>query len=113
MIGFLSFIFTGLRGNTYTVYGTSLVKRTLNLFLAEAYNIFSYILLCILVQLVTALAIKYLFYEDWEENCRLRRTYLEELERKVRIRTPPFPLLTSNCNVFSMKIVFFPRSSYP
>jgi hypothetical protein len=48
--------------------------------------------LCILVQLVTALAIKYLFYEDWEENCRLRRTYLEELERKVRIRTPPLPL---------------------
>ena len=25
---------------------------------------------------------KYLFYEDWEENCRIRKTYLEELERK-------------------------------
>lgn len=36
---------------------------------------------CILA-VVTALAIRYLFYEDWEENCRLRRTYLEELERK-------------------------------
>jgi hypothetical protein len=35
------------------------------------------------LQVVTALAIRYLFYEDWEENCRLRRTYLEELERKV------------------------------
>ena len=29
-----------------------------------------------------ALAVKYLFYEDWEENCRIRKTYLEELERK-------------------------------
>ena len=32
--------------------------------------------------MVLALAVKYLFYEDWEENCRLRKTYLEELERK-------------------------------
>jgi len=31
---------------------------------------------------VFALAIKYLFYEDWEENFRIRKTYLEELERK-------------------------------
>ena len=29
-----------------------------------------------------ALAVKYLFYEDWEENFRIRKTYLEELERK-------------------------------
>jgi len=36
---------------------------------------------CVLA-VVLALAIKYLFYEDWEENCRLRKTYLEELERK-------------------------------
>ena len=34
-----------------------------------------------------ALAVKYLFYEDWEENCRIRKTYLEELER----RGPPPP----------------------
>ena len=33
-------------------------------------------------QVVLALAVKYLFYEDWEENCRIRKTYLEELERK-------------------------------
>ena len=32
--------------------------------------------------MVLALAVKYLFYEDWEENCRIRKTYLEELERK-------------------------------
>ena len=32
--------------------------------------------------MVFALAIKYLFYEDWEENFRIRKTYLEELERK-------------------------------
>jgi len=31
---------------------------------------------------VLALAVKYLFYEDWEENFRIRKTYLEELERK-------------------------------
>jgi len=36
---------------------------------------------CILA-VVLALAVKYLFYEDWEENCRIRKTYLEELERK-------------------------------
>jgi len=36
---------------------------------------------CVLA-VVTALAVKYLFYEDWEENCRIRKTYLEELERK-------------------------------
>jgi len=36
---------------------------------------------CILA-VVLALAVKYLFYEDWEENCRMRKTYLEELERK-------------------------------
>ena len=35
-----------------------------------------------LPQVVLALAVKYLFYEDWEENCRIRKTYLEELERK-------------------------------
>ena len=34
------------------------------------------------LQVVLALAVKYLFYEDWEENCRIRKTYLEELERK-------------------------------
>ena len=28
------------------------------------------------------MAVKYLFYEDWEENSRIRRNYLEELERK-------------------------------
>jgi len=31
---------------------------------------------------VLALAVKYLFYEDWEENFRIRKTYLEELEKK-------------------------------
>merc|ERR1719445_1762094 len=36
---------------------------------------------CVLA-VVLALAVKYLFYEDWEENCRIRKTYLEELERK-------------------------------
>eukprot|EP00092_Neocalanus_flemingeri_P084618 GFUD01106339.1.p1 GENE.GFUD01106339.1~~GFUD01106339.1.p1 ORF type:complete len:980 (+),score=297.62 GFUD01106339.1:77-3016(+) len=36
---------------------------------------------CILA-VVLALAVKYLFYEDWEENFRIRKTYLEELERK-------------------------------
>ena len=29
-----------------------------------------------------SLAVKYLFYGDWEENTRIRRNYLEELERK-------------------------------
>jgi len=36
---------------------------------------------CILA-VVLALAVKYLFYEDWEENSRIRKNYLEELERK-------------------------------
>jgi len=36
---------------------------------------------CVLA-VVLSLAIKYLFYEDWEENTRIRRNYLEELERK-------------------------------
>ena len=30
-----------------------------------------------LIQVVLALAVKYLFYEDWEENCRMRKNYLE------------------------------------
>ena len=25
---------------------------------------------------------RFLFYEDWEENYRMRKTYMEELERK-------------------------------
>ena len=29
----------------------------------------------------TALAVRFLFYEDWEENYRIRKTYMEELER--------------------------------
>jgi len=36
---------------------------------------------CIL-SIVTALAVRFLFYEDWEENYRMRKTYMEELERK-------------------------------
>ena len=28
-------------------------------------------------QLVLALAVKYLFYEDWEENTRIRKNYLK------------------------------------
>jgi len=36
----------------------------------------------VILALVLALAIKYLFYEDWEENTRIRKTYLQELERK-------------------------------
>jgi len=35
-----------------------------------------------ILAVVLALAVKYLFYEDWEENFRIRKTYLEELERK-------------------------------
>ena len=26
--------------------------------------------------------VRFLFYEDWEENYRMRKTYMEELERK-------------------------------
>jgi len=36
----------------------------------------------VILALVLALAIKYLFYEDWEENTRIRKNYLQELERK-------------------------------
>eukprot|EP00088_Acartia_fossae_P025816 TRINITY_DN2659_c0_g1_i1.p1 TRINITY_DN2659_c0_g1~~TRINITY_DN2659_c0_g1_i1.p1 ORF type:complete len:806 (+),score=231.58 TRINITY_DN2659_c0_g1_i1:171-2420(+) len=36
----------------------------------------------VILAIVLALAIKYLFYEDWEENTRIRKTYLQELERK-------------------------------
>ena len=25
---------------------------------------------------------RFMFYEDWEENYRMRKTYMEELERK-------------------------------
>ena len=28
------------------------------------------------------LSARFLFYEDWEENYRMRKTYMEELERK-------------------------------
>jgi len=35
---------------------------------------------CVLA-VVLALAVKYLFYEDWEENSRIRRNYLKELKR--------------------------------
>ena len=30
---------------------------------------------------MTALAVRFLFYEDWEENYRILKTYMEELER--------------------------------
>jgi len=36
----------------------------------------------VILALVLALAVKYLFYEDWEENTRIRKNYLKELERK-------------------------------
>jgi len=36
----------------------------------------------VILAVVLALAVKYLFYEDWEENCNIKKTYLEELERK-------------------------------
>merc|ERR1719209_719790 len=36
---------------------------------------------CILA-VVLALAVRYLFYEDWEENIRIRKQQMEELERK-------------------------------
>ena len=32
--------------------------------------------------MVLALAVRYLFYEDWEENIRIRKQQMEELERK-------------------------------
>lgn len=35
-----------------------------------------------ILAVVLVLAVKYLFYEDWEANCNIRKTYLEELERK-------------------------------
>jgi len=35
-----------------------------------------------ILSIVTALAVRFLFYEDWEENYRMRKTYMEELERK-------------------------------
>merc|ERR1719189_2520253 len=34
-----------------------------------------------ILSIVTALAVRFLFYEDWEENYRIRKTYMEELER--------------------------------
>ena len=34
-----------------------------------------------ILSIVTALAVRrFLFYEDWEENYRIRKTYMEELE---------------------------------
>lgn len=41
---------------------------------------------CILA-VVLALAIKFIFYEDWEENCTIKKTYFEELERKFEEET--------------------------
>ena len=35
-----------------------------------------------ILSIVTALAVRFMFYEDWEENYRMRKTYMEELERK-------------------------------
>lgn len=35
-----------------------------------------------ILSIVTALAVRFLFWEDWEENYRIRKTYMEELERK-------------------------------
>ena len=35
-----------------------------------------------ILSIVTALAVRFLFWEDWEENYRMRKTYMEELERK-------------------------------
>ena len=35
-----------------------------------------------ILSVVTALAVRFLFWEDWEENYRIRKTYMEELERK-------------------------------
>ena len=32
-----------------------------------------------ILSIVTALAVRFLFYEDWEENYRIRKTYMEEL----------------------------------
>ena len=34
-----------------------------------------------ILSIVTALAVRFLFYEDWEENYRIRKTYMEKLER--------------------------------
>ena len=34
-----------------------------------------------ILSIVTALAVRFLFYEDWEENYRIRKSYMEELER--------------------------------
>ena len=31
---------------------------------------------------MTALAVRFLFYEDLEENYRIRKTYIKELERE-------------------------------
>ena len=35
-----------------------------------------------ILSIVTALAVRFLFYEDWEENYRIRKTYIKELERE-------------------------------
>ena len=34
-----------------------------------------------ILSIVTALAVRFLFYKDWEENYRIRKTYMEEFER--------------------------------
>jgi len=41
----------------------------------------------LILAVVLSLAIKFIFYEDWEENCTIKKTYFEELERKFEEET--------------------------
>ena len=43
-----------------------------------------------ILSIVTALAVRFLFYEDWEENYRIRKTYMEELERASEMSESDF-----------------------
>ena len=49
---------------------------------ADRRGFFQYLTRFHVGQVVLALAVRYLFYEDWEENIRIRKQQMEELERK-------------------------------